>query len=434
VLWAQLASDVSEADIRSRLRDWVEALGGSLSESAPSIDSLKATLSELLKERACLLVLDDVWQKKQAQAFRVGGENCRLLLTTRDAEVARGLGARIQPIPSMSEGEALALLHLWADGALSGADGALLTRIIKALGRLPLALKLAGAQLQRKAPDKWLADFDARKLKSKRPEDVHDSLEQTFGLSLEQLEDAERRLYAALAIFKEDEPIREVAIHRLWSGLDERDADEAQDLLDDLAARALLEVVGDEYPRAALLHDLLRDFMAAELTDPQAAHRTLLETYQATQSGAGWHTAPDDGYLYGHLAYHLMALHQSDALRGLLLDYRWLQARLDATNAEGLMSDCAYLPEDDAIRLIQSALSMSAHVLNEDKSALVHQLVGRLMTWRKRNEAILALTDSFMNNVPGIYPAFPDGDYPPLLQAGGPLLRTLAGHEGAGTR
>lgn len=32
------------------------------------------------------------------------------------------------------------------------------------------------------------------------------------------------------------------------------------------------------------------------------------EAYRATQEGNSWHTAPDDGYLYNHLAYHLDAV------------------------------------------------------------------------------------------------------------------------------
>jgi hypothetical protein len=31
-----------------------------------------------------------------------------------------------------------------------------------------------------------------------------------------------------------------------------------------------------------------------------------------TQQGGSWHTAPDDGYLYDYLVYHLDALAQHD--------------------------------------------------------------------------------------------------------------------------
>jgi len=324
ILWTTLGQ---EPNLTTKLREWVDALGGIISENVPTVDSLKATLAEFLEHRTCLLIVDDVWQKNHAEAFRIGGENCRLLLTTRDAEVARSIGAEVQPIPTMNRDEAVDLLLEWAGANLENTDQNVLHTIINRLGRLPLAIKLAGAQLQRKSPDRWLERFDARKLKSKRAESIHDSLEQTFGLTLETLEETERKLYAALSIFKEDEPIREVAIIRLWSALDDYDEDDTEDLLDDLASRALLEVAGDKFPRAALLHDLLRDFMASELADAKVAHEALLDAYRETQTGDGWHTAPDDGYLYENLCYHLVEVRNYREMRMLFETDNWLKAR-----------------------------------------------------------------------------------------------------------
>jgi hypothetical protein len=120
-------------------------------------------------------------------------------------------------------------------------------------------------------------------------------------MSLSELKDTERRLYAAPAIFKEDEPMREVAVRQLWAALEDFDEDETEELLDDLAAQALLQVAGKEFPRAAILHDLLRDFMSAELGDSRAAHEALINAYRETQREDGWHTAPYHGYLYDHL-------------------------------------------------------------------------------------------------------------------------------------
>jgi hypothetical protein len=42
-----------------------------------------------------------------------------------------------------------------------------------------------------------------------------------------------------------------------------------------------------------------------------------LERYRKTQTGTGWHTAPDDGYLYDHLAYHLKEAGLADELATL---------------------------------------------------------------------------------------------------------------------
>jgi hypothetical protein len=77
---------------------------------------------------------------------------------------------------------------------------------------------------------------------------------------------------------------------------------------------------------------------------------------------------------------------KADRLRDLLLDYGWLQARLDATDVNALIADCESLPDDAAIRVIRWALRMSAHVLKEDKSALAHHLHGRLYRYAQQGE------------------------------------------------
>ncbi len=347
ILWTTLGQT---PELIPRLREWIDTLGGTVSEIAPTVDRLKAILADLLRDRACLLIVDDAWRKAHAEAFRVGGPRCRLLLTTRDAALADDLGAVVHPVPVMTEPEAVELLEEWAKAGLQGAAPELKGKIVRRLGQLPLAIKLAGAQLQRQEADQWLASFNARKLKARRIEDVHDSLAATFGLSLDELAPTDRRLYVALVIFKEDEPLAVVGIARLWSALDGRDGDETRELLDDLVARALVErSQGDA--DAIRIHDLLRDFMAAELGDDSriAAHCALLDAYRGTQEGNGWHTAPDDGYLYDHLVYHLdqLAGEENDAeaeLHGLFADPSWLRVRVAQS---GYLYD-GYLADLDA--------------------------------------------------------------------------------------
>ena len=319
-------------------------IGGVIHENAPTPDQLKNRLSQLLKDRACLLIVDDAWQRTHAETFQVGGAQCRLLLTTRDAEIPRALGATLRPVDVLEEHQAVALLEQWAEGSLADTPLDLKQRIAAQLEYLPLALKLAGAQLQRAAPARWLEDFDVHRLKLRRTETVHDSLEQTFALSLAELSPDARRGYVALAIFKEDEAVPCVAIARLWAALLGWDAEETSEELDDLAARALLERsrchtgTPSDADSPIILHDLMHDFIAAELGEPgqYAAHGALLGTYRATQTGQGWHTAPDDGYLYAHLAYHLDAAGESAALRALFADDAWLRAR---TVADGYLCD-----------------------------------------------------------------------------------------------
>ena len=277
------------------------------------------------------------------------------------------IGAEVQAIPVMSLPEAITLLEEWAGVSLANTAPELKAQIVNRLGRLPLAVKLAGAQLQKKAPQEWLKTFEARKLKSKRLENVHDSLEQTFGLSLDALDTTARKLYTALVIFREDEPIREAAIARLWEALDSRDVDELQELVDDLAARALLEVVGAELPRAVVLHDLLRDFMGTELGDAQEqTHQRLLEAYRTTQTGEGWHTAPDDGYLYDHLTYHLKATGDYPQLKALFDSDAWLHVRVPQSEYtyDGYITDVMTAWKDfahpEALRQIEADTELTA--------------------------------------------------------------------------
>jgi hypothetical protein len=323
ILWATLGNEVRDTDIERKLRDWVTALGGAVVDAA-SLEQVREEVARLLADRACLLIIDDVWRYKQAEAFMVGGAGCRVLLTTRDAEIARALNADVHPIPPMSEAEAVRLLDDWAKDGLATA-GDLKRQIVHRLARLPLAVKLAGAQLQRGNATAWLATFDARKLKSARPEDAHDSLSQTFGMSLDALDAGTRHLYNALTIFREDEDIHEAAVQSLSAGLAAIDTADSTALIDDLAARALLETLVDDHRRAVKLHDLLRDFMAAELgaAGAQAAHAALLGAY----GDGNWHTLPDDGYIYTHLGYHLRAAGRRDELYALLTaDRAWLDA------------------------------------------------------------------------------------------------------------
>lgn len=117
ILWVTLGQ---EPELVTAMRELAYVLGGTISESVPTINSLKNILAKLLRDRACLLILDDVWRRSHVEAFLFVGPNCRLLLTTRDAEIAYELGAKVQPIPVMTQAEAISLLEEWADGRLSG--------------------------------------------------------------------------------------------------------------------------------------------------------------------------------------------------------------------------------------------------------------------------------------------------------------------------
>src|SRR5947207_1599316 len=165
------------------MRDWISVLGREVTTQTPTVNFLKNELAKLLNDRVCLLVLDDVWERAHAEAFLISGSRSHLLMTTRDAEIARELGANIHFIAPMNEQEAVQLLEKWADGKLQSTPSQLKAKVVNRLGYLPLAIRLAGTQLRDEEPQSWLDTFDILLLQNKRYSGHHhDSFLQTVEL------------------------------------------------------------------------------------------------------------------------------------------------------------------------------------------------------------------------------------------------------------
>src|ERR1039457_2021605 len=98
-----------------------------------------------LKDKAALIVLDDVWYAADVEPFRTESARSRVLITTRDAEIAPTFGAREFTAKLPEDAEARKVLAKWA-GLPAEALPAQATDLIGECGRLPLALAMIGAQ------------------------------------------------------------------------------------------------------------------------------------------------------------------------------------------------------------------------------------------------------------------------------------------------
>jgi hypothetical protein len=65
-----------------------------------------------------------------------------------------------------------------------------------------------------------------------------------------------------------------------------------------------------------------------------------------------------------------------EQLRKSLLDYDYLQSKLNATDTEALIAECDLFPDDEVIKVIKSAIRLSSHCIKDDKSAWGGQVVG----------------------------------------------------------
>ena len=81
------------------------------------------------------------------------------------------------------------------------------------------------------------------------------------------------------------------------------------------------------------------------------------------------------------LPYHLLEAGRTDELRGMLLDFEWLQAKLDAVDVNSLIADYDYLSDDFVLRMVQGAIRLSSNTLARDKTQLAAHLLGRLQSF-----------------------------------------------------
>ncbi len=89
VLWATLGQN---PDLLPLLGSWIQALGD-YNFKPTTLDIAATHLQTLLYDKQMLLVVDDVWHPEHVDPFRVGGDNCCVLITTRRADIADETGA-----------------------------------------------------------------------------------------------------------------------------------------------------------------------------------------------------------------------------------------------------------------------------------------------------------------------------------------------------
>jgi len=341
ILWITLGQS---PDLPARLREWIGQLDEHVARPDASVDSLKETLARLLSHRACLLVVDDVWEMQHFDAFNVGGPACRTLLTL-ESGVARMVGADVVEMPRMDRGQARVLLDCWSGVGGTATASEVRDAIVKRLGYLPLAIRLAGAQLAFNEPAEWIADF--RQLgdldAAWDPNSAEESLALCFELSLRHLGKQKGALehFIELGIFRRGEVVPDVAAVRLWRARGKLTPNRANALLRVLSERALVERRREPRP-GFVLHNMIGMLIEEKLGDRRLeVHRALVQEYANDRTGDDWASAPDDGYLHAGLAYHLGELDDGAALTALFAEDRWLRARVEGADGAyaGVLAD-----------------------------------------------------------------------------------------------
>jgi WD40 repeat protein len=451
ILWTSLGQEPNLVEI---LGGWVQELGDYQFKSG-DVKSLQSHLNGLVREKAILTVVDDAWSAEAASLAIVGGERCAVLLTSREAGIARL--AEILPdclyeIPVMDPDLALQLLAGSPGSPPSDEELAKGKEIARLLGYLPLALELAAAQTHGADSLSWddllldlgkevarLESLDDPSLRdlSKHDQRKRFSLVSSINLSLKQLKPPDLEKFAWLGVLPEDVEIQAKVAATLWE-LDER---EARAELRYFRDKALLSL--DKQDQAGKpsyrLHDTLHDIARRLLVDPlqpqdetslpglgltwEKSHQLFLDRYRSQLDGKNWTTLPEDGYITSRLAWHMVKANLVDELHSLLLNFDWLQRRLAEKDRIALLADYRYLPEDSSLRVVSTTLRLAAHILDAYPDQLALQLSGRLKAgFSPEVDALLSTANRQQGH------SWLKLHRPTLLSPGGPLVQTIPAH------
>ena len=264
MLWAKLGQ---RPDVYGILDRWAEAVGRDVTSVTDVTARAEIVRTLLARRDTVLAVLDDVWEYECANLLirQALPANAVVLLTTRNAHLAKRLGCRVERIDVLPEGDALALISEML-GSLEEYEAAG-REVARLVGYLPLALRIVAGMADRPAD---LVDI-ARKLRAKPVLDVltlepgerrEENVEASLALSCDRLDAQMQWRFRALGVFA-PAPFGADAVADVWGeGGGEDAAERVCDALHFLARRGLLtRGEGEMYTQ----HDLLRVYALALL-------------------------------------------------------------------------------------------------------------------------------------------------------------------------
>lgn len=214
VLWISLGQ---KPDIFSKLTIWGHALGDYDVSKLKSLEELHYYLQGILRKKQVLLVIDDVWDARDAVPFEIGGKNCATLITTRVESVANSLAPTerdIYKLKVLTDEFAIELLSKLAPNVFRNNPDECID-LVKKLEGLPLALQVAGRLLNAEEKNGFGVKDLIKELKNgvkllqaKAPADMIDLLNETtptitalLQKSLNCLDNRTKKRFAYLGVF-----------------------------------------------------------------------------------------------------------------------------------------------------------------------------------------------------------------------------------------
>ncbi|MEU4626368.1 BTAD domain-containing putative transcriptional regulator [Actinoplanes sp. NPDC023801] len=274
-LHGRASSRVSPMQILERFLRTLGVPGTSIPEG---LEERAEMYRGLLSNRRILVVLDNVGSETQVLPLLPGNPATAVLVTTR-SRLGALAGAVHVDIDVLDPLQCVELLSRIAGAERFEAEAEATRTLIELCGRLPLALRIAGARLS--ARPHWTVDQLVERLEneSRRLDELNHGamgIRVSISITYDNISDPARRLFRLLAVL--DCPVFPVWV---CAALLDESLTDAHDLLDQLVEAQLVEMAGaGQGPhRQYRFHDLIRVFARERL----AAEEPLGERNAALQ-------------------------------------------------------------------------------------------------------------------------------------------------------
>ncbi|MDW9984287.1 hypothetical protein GOC06_26370 [Sinorhizobium meliloti] len=371
-LWVSLGGD--SIDALQILNEWSARLD-QRRELRGTIAAARADFAALLQRRSLLIVIDDIWRGKSAEAAAalvMPSRHSRYLLTTRSPDLLDGLlfQSRSIAVDEMRWNEGRKLVELLLDRPLALTETRPAEQLFHAVNGHPMALVLAVSHLVEGRSWDWLLaavataigrqvalstpsdDMILEATKEERPA-RETSVRACLVLSVRQLTPIGQRRLALLGTLFPEATIVPSLAATLWS----LSADEAAVALVSIYRLGLLSRTPRGYRMHGLVHNLAREMLtsgpgsgadnelvALDMSMSEAVSR-LLQRYRVSAPDARWHLVPDDGYFHQFLFQHFEQLSDLSSIREVLSEETkdgrcaWFKARGGLANVSAFVSD-----------------------------------------------------------------------------------------------
>jgi hypothetical protein len=255
ILWTRLGED---PDLQESIRSLYSGLTGDVSRFT-SLEDAVERLGEVLKQKRCLIVLDDVWTANSLDPFYQINTPSTWLITTRMHDIAPNAASIF--LDGLTTEEAIEILTMQLTEPPP--DVTPLEQVAKRLGNWPLLLSLAGAYLADqvrfgKPFDQVLSDLinlldkDGLHSLNQRIPPHNDTIVQSIQINVDLLDMSTRQHLLDLVVFPEHLEISLKWVALLW----EVSEQEADNIVKRLAQLSLVWV--DSINNTIHLHPLIR--------------------------------------------------------------------------------------------------------------------------------------------------------------------------------